>query len=169
MVVLGKYRSERFSFVPDSTDPGQAYLALVWGRSRRLANKLGTLPTDLSLRECLCPLLIQGGRAYFSKRFHTLFLFASLLLLPVVPSTLWRPRGGEEPTWRVTSAEDDANAVYESTWMLVDRTATPNPTVSNLAESKVDLPQGTSAQIENQDRVVRPWTDDYSSLLEVVK
>lgn len=90
-----------------------------------------------------------------------------LLDLPPLVEAAARTIGGRAV--KVTSAEDDANAVYESAWMLVDRIATPNPTVSNLAESKVDLPQGTSAQIENQDRVVRPWTDDYSSLLEVVK
>jgi len=71
----------------------------------------------------------------------------------------------------VTNAEDEANAVYESTWMLVDLAATPNPTVSNLAESGIDLPPGTSTQIEAQieKRRVRPWTDDYSNLLEILK
>ena len=43
----------------------------------------------------------------------------------------------------LTNAEDEPNAVYESTWMLVDLAATPNPTVSNLAESRIDLPRGT--------------------------
>ena len=70
---------------------------------------------------------------------------------------------------KVTNAEDEENAVYESTWMLVDRTATPNPTVSNLAESRIDLPPGTSTQSEAHDRMVRPWTDDYSNLLEILK
>ncbi len=71
----------------------------------------------------------------------------------------------------VTNAEDEPNAVYESTWMLVDLAATPNPTVSNLVESKIDLPPGTSTQIEAQieKRRVRPWTDDYSNLLEILK
>ncbi len=75
----------------------------------------------------------------------------------------------------VTNAEDEPNAVYESTWMLVDLAATPNPTVSNLAESRIDLPRGTSTQIESQIEAqikkspVRPWTDDYSNLLEILK
>ena len=71
----------------------------------------------------------------------------------------------------VTNTEDEANAVYESTWMLVDLAATPNPTVSNLAESRVDLLRGTSTQPEAPiaKRVVRPWTDDYSNLLEILK
>jgi hypothetical protein len=71
----------------------------------------------------------------------------------------------------VTNTEDEANAVYESTWMLVDLAATPNPTVSNLADSRIDLPRGTSTQPEAQsgERPVRPWTDDYSNLLEILK
>ena len=70
---------------------------------------------------------------------------------------------------RVANAEDEANAVYESTWMLADRDATPNPTVSALAESRVSLPPGTSAQTEDKERVLRPWTDDYSNLVEILK
>ena len=70
---------------------------------------------------------------------------------------------------KVTNAEDEANAVYESTWMLVDRTATPNPTASALAESRVTLPPGTSVQTEDKERVLRPWTDDYSNLVEILK
>jgi SAM-dependent methyltransferase len=70
---------------------------------------------------------------------------------------------------KVTNSEDEANAVYESTWMLLDRTATPNRTVSGLAESGISLPPGTSSQIEDKDRVVRAWTDDYSNLLEILK
>ena len=75
----------------------------------------------------------------------------------------------------VTNMEDEANAVYESTWMLIDLTATPNPTVSGLAESRIDLPRGTSTQPEPQieaqveKRPVRPWTDDYSDLPEILK
>ncbi len=75
----------------------------------------------------------------------------------------------------VTNTEDEANAVYESTWMLVDLAATPNPTVSNLAESRIDLPRGTSTQPDapiqarSEERPVRPWTDDYSNLLEILK
>lgn len=67
----------------------------------------------------------------------------------------------------VTNTEDEANAVYESAWMLVDLVAAPNPTVGDLAQSRIDLPRGTSTQIEH--RRVRPWTDDYSNLLEILK
>jgi hypothetical protein len=70
---------------------------------------------------------------------------------------------------KVTNAEDDANAVYESEWMLLDRDAAPNPTVSALAESRVALPPGTSAQKEDKERALRPWTDDYSNLVEILK
>ncbi len=70
---------------------------------------------------------------------------------------------------KVTNSEDVANAVYESTWMLLDRTATPNRTVSGLAESRISLPPGTSSQIEDEDRGVRAWTDDYSNLLKILK
>jgi hypothetical protein len=67
----------------------------------------------------------------------------------------------------VTSAADDANAVYEAEWMLLDRTAMPNRTVSGLALSTISLPAGTSAQIE--DTTKRAWTDDYSNLIEILK
>jgi SAM-dependent methyltransferase len=69
----------------------------------------------------------------------------------------------------VTNAENDASAVYESEWMLLDRDATPNPTVSALAESRVALPPGTSSQNEDKNRVLRPWTDDYSNLVEILR
>jgi SAM-dependent methyltransferase len=69
----------------------------------------------------------------------------------------------------VTNAEDDASAVYESEWMLLDRDATPNPTVSALADSQVALPPGTSTQNQDKDRLLRPWTDDYSNLVEILK
>jgi spermidine synthase len=69
----------------------------------------------------------------------------------------------------VTNAEDDASAVYESEWMLLDRNATPNPTVSALAESEVVLPPGTTSQNQDKDRLLRPWTDDYSNLVEILK
>ncbi len=68
---------------------------------------------------------------------------------------------------KVSNSEDEPNAVYESVWMLLDRIATPNRTVSALAESRVSLPPGTSSQID--DRVVRTWTDDYSNLLQILK
>lgn len=71
----------------------------------------------------------------------------------------------------VTNAEDESDAVYQSTWMLVDLAAAPNPTVTNLAASAIDLPRGTSIQTETQIeyRQLRPWTDDYSNLLEILK
>jgi spermidine synthase len=68
---------------------------------------------------------------------------------------------------KVTNDADEANAVYESTWMLLDRSASPSRTVSALIEDKVSLPQGTSLQIE--DRPVRAWTDDYSNLIGILK
>jgi SAM-dependent methyltransferase len=68
---------------------------------------------------------------------------------------------------KVTNAADEANAVYESTWMLLDRTAMPNRTVSGLAQSTISLPPGTSSQI--QETAVRAWTDDYSNLIEILK
>ncbi len=46
-------------------------------------------------------ILIQRGGPAFSTRAHSLFLFASLLLLPIVPSAFWQPHGAEEPTWRI--------------------------------------------------------------------
>jgi hypothetical protein len=69
---------------------------------------------------------------------------------------------------QVTNEGDDATAVYESTWMLVDRPATPSRTVSALIDATVDLPSGTTVT-QKEDRVVRPWTDDYSNLLRIVK
>jgi hypothetical protein len=92
-----------------------------------------------------------------------------LLDLPPLIEAEARTVGARAVT--VTNTEDDANAVYESTWMLVDLAATPNSTVSGLAESRVDLPPGTSTRIEAQieKRPVRPWTDDYSNLLEILK
>lgn len=43
---------------------------------------------------------------------------------------------------QVTNSEDEQNAVYESTWMLLDRVSAPNATVSNLAEGRISLRPG---------------------------
>jgi SAM-dependent methyltransferase len=68
---------------------------------------------------------------------------------------------------KVTNSADEATAVYESTWMLLDRSASPSLTVSALIEDKLTLPAGTSSQID--DRPVRAWTDDYSNLIQILK
>src|ERR1700684_2587994 len=46
-------------------------------------------------------ILIQRSGPRFSTRAHALLLSASLLLLPIVPSALWQPRGSEDPMWRI--------------------------------------------------------------------
>jgi predicted O-methyltransferase YrrM len=68
---------------------------------------------------------------------------------------------------KVTNASDEASAVYESTWMLLDRSAAPSRTVSALIDDTVSLPAGTSSEL--QDKVVGVWTDDYSNLIEILK
>src|SRR3984893_15580571 len=90
-----------------------------------------------------------------------------LLDLPLVVEAAARAVGARSV--KVTNSEDEANAVYESDWMLLDRAATPNGTVSALAESRISLPAGTSSQMEEKDRTVRAWTDDYSNLVEILK
>jgi len=45
--------------------------------------------------------LVQWGGLRFSSRLHALILLASLLLLPILPSPIWQPQGGEEPVWRI--------------------------------------------------------------------
>ena len=89
-----------------------------------------------------------------------------LLDLPPVVEAAARAVGARAV--KVTNSEDEANAVYESDWMLLDRAATPNGTVSALAESRISLPAGTSSQMEEKDRTVRAWTDDYSNLVEIL-
>jgi len=67
----------------------------------------------------------------------------------------------------ITNSEDEPNAVYESTWMLIDRASNPNPTVSNLVADRISLPPGTSVKMPNQTEV-RAWTDNYSNLLGIL-
>ena len=69
---------------------------------------------------------------------------------------------------KVTNSNDDRNAVYESTWMLLDRNASPNSTVRNLVADRISLPAGTTAEIQQQDGA-RPWTDDYSNVAGILK
>ncbi len=45
--------------------------------------------------------LIRRGGLRWASRLHALILLASLLLLPILPSTFWQPRGDEEPVWRI--------------------------------------------------------------------
>jgi hypothetical protein len=52
--------------------------------------------------------------------------------------------------------------------MLLDRVSAPNPTASNLAEGRIFLPPGTSAEIQ-QETGVRAWADDYSNLVGILK
>jgi hypothetical protein len=90
-----------------------------------------------------------------------------LLNLPPVVEAAARAVGARAV--KVTNSEDEANAVYESDWMLLDRAATPNGTVSALAESRISLPAGTSSQMEDKASVVRAWIDDYSNLVAILK
>jgi hypothetical protein len=67
---------------------------------------------------------------------------------------------------QVTSSEDQANAVYKATWMLLDRPAGPGGVAGDTAAADF-LPPGSAAQSE--ERIVRTWTDDYSNLLAILK
>ena len=49
-------------------------------------------------------ILMQRTAARISTRTHALLLGTSLLLLPILPSAFWQPRGGEDPTWRILGA-----------------------------------------------------------------
>jgi hypothetical protein len=53
---------------------------------------------------------------------------------------------------KLTSPEDQADAVYQSTWMLLDRPPAP-----------------ADALPASSDKVIRPWTDDYSNLIQILK
>jgi SAM-dependent methyltransferase len=65
---------------------------------------------------------------------------------------------------KVTSAEDQPSAIFQATWMLLDRPAQPGgPAAGDL------LPPGKALQSEEEERTVRTWTDDYSNLLEILK
>jgi spermidine synthase len=68
---------------------------------------------------------------------------------------------------KVTNASDETTAVYESTWMLLDRSTAPSRTVSALIDGTVSLPAGTTSQLQHE--VVDVWTDDYSNLIEILK
>ena len=46
-------------------------------------------------------ILIQRGGPRVSGRLHAVVLLGSLLLLPILPSSLWQPQGAEDPTWRI--------------------------------------------------------------------
>ena len=59
---------------------------------------------------------------------------------------------------KVTSPEDQADAIYQATWMLVDRPATP-----------ADQAGAGDAAPASETRIVRTWTDDYSNLIEILK
>jgi hypothetical protein len=61
-------------------------------------------------------------------------------------------------TVKISSAEDQANAIFQATWMLVDRPGAASGT-SGIPES---LPA-------DEERGVRTWTDDYSNLIEILK
>jgi len=61
----------------------------------------------------------------------------------------------------VTSPEDQANAIYGATWMLVERPGAPDG-IAGIAEAD-------PSSEKSEDKVVRAWTDDYSNLIEILK
>lgn len=65
---------------------------------------------------------------------------------------------------KVTSSEDQANAIFQATWMLLDRPAQPGGPVPGES-----FPPEKAPQAEEQERTVHTWTDDYSNLLEILK
>jgi hypothetical protein len=62
---------------------------------------------------------------------------------------------------KVISPEDQTKAVYRATWMLIDR-----PAMTSGGAAPQVLPASGN---EDGDKVVRPWTDDYSNLIEILK
>ena len=60
-----------------------------------------------------------------------------------------------------------ADVVYQSTWMLLDRTSGPAAAAGAAAEPVDSPPLGTAS--ETEEKIVRTWTDDYSNLLEILK
>jgi spermidine synthase len=76
--------------------------------------------------------------------------------LPPVVEASARAFGGR--TAKVDSPEDQPNAIFQATWMLVDR---PGVAAGNSAFTPTLPPAG--------ERVVRTWTDDYSNLIEILK
>jgi len=63
------------------------------------------------------------------------------------------------PTTTIISLADPNNAIYTSTWVLVDRSA-PEPIAGDGS---------APLQWKRVNTVVPPWTDDYSSLLKILE
>jgi predicted O-methyltransferase YrrM len=59
---------------------------------------------------------------------------------------------------KVTSPEDQANAIFRATWMLVDRPGASSG-AAGLAETASS----------SEERIVSVWTDDYSNLISILK
>lgn len=89
----------------------------------------------------------------------------SLNLAPLVEAEAAAVGSG---TVTITNPDDEQNAVYESTWMLLDKASSPNSTVRNLMADRISLPAGTLAEIQ-QSGGVRAWTDDYSNVVSIVR
>jgi hypothetical protein len=62
---------------------------------------------------------------------------------------------------KVVDSNHEEDAVFGSTWMLLDRRPGPAPTLP------LTSPPGTVA--ETEEKIVRTWTDDYSNLLEILR
>jgi len=76
--------------------------------------------------------------------------------LPPVVEAAARTFGGRAV--KVTSSANPSEVVYQATWMLIDR---PNMAASDAGRAE--------AAPADADRVVRPWTDDYGNLIEILK
>jgi SAM-dependent methyltransferase len=59
---------------------------------------------------------------------------------------------------KVTSEEDQANGIFQATWMLVDRPSV----LGGTAGAVPSLPS-------TEERVLPAWTDDYSNLITILK
>jgi hypothetical protein len=101
------------------------------------------------------------------KREGVLAVHVSNRFLDLPPVVEAGARAVEARAVKVIGPEDAGSVVYQSTWMLVDR---PNGSGSGAisAAAPVELlPQGTAAAAE--ERVLVPWTDDFSNLVQILK
>jgi SAM-dependent methyltransferase len=85
-------------------------------------------------------------------------------LVPVVEAAA-RIVGARATT--VVNPENQENAVYSSTWMLLDKWPRSAAEPIGAAGGPASPPTKTGASSE--ERIVPPWTDDYSSLLGLFK
>jgi len=157
--------SSQFDFLRDS----RAHIDIVPGDARLSLERQPSQNFDLLLADAFSGdaipvhlLTLESFQLYFHhlKPDGLLAIHISNKFLDLKPVVEAAAQSFGARTNAITNVADEKNDIYTATWVLLYRPGMP----SSGADDDAALPHWSRSNV-----VVRPWTDDYSSLLKLLR